>query len=308
MKVAAQISLLCISLAATALVAWATGCTGGNSGPSGDASSTAPPSIEGDHRDASSTADSGDTGGETAQATEKEGWGHLRGRFTITGAPEPAKLAITKDEAYCGKFTIVDRSLIVNPDGGLANVVVMLNLKRGVKPPQPHESYQATENANVLLDNIKCEFQPRVVLLRSSQTLEVKNSDPDPIAHNTKVEADPPINPILPPGQTITAKFKAGRLPSPVSCSIHPWMTAKLVVKDTPYMAVTDDQGEFTIENLPAGKWEFQVWQEKLGYVSKVNIGGKDAEWSRGLIEVTINGDETTDWGEVKLDYAKYKE
>jgi hypothetical protein len=289
-----------------ALVFCLDGCSGGDSG-GGGSSTSGSGSGAADTSDSSATDDGGsESTGETEVAV-KEGWGHLKGRFTITGAPEPAKVEITKDVAYCGKFTIVDRSLVVNANGGLANVVVMLNLKRGVTPPEPHESYAAAATSNVLLDNIECEFQPRVVLLRSSQTLEVKNSDPDPVAHNTKIEADPPINPILPPGGMVTAKFNAGRLPAPVSCSIHPWMTAKLVVKDTPYMAVTDENGEFVIENLPSGKWEFQVWQERLGYVSKVNVGGKDVEWSRGQIEVTINGEETTDLGEVKLDYGKYK-
>jgi hypothetical protein len=296
------------SFALCVLVLCIAGCNSGDSGGGGSSVSTSDSGNgAADTTDSSTTAegDSATTG--EAEAAVKEGWGHLKGRFTMVGAPQPAKIEITKDAAYCGKFTIVDRSLVVNANGGLANVVVMLNLKRSDTPPEPHESYAATASANVILDNIKCEFQPRVVLLRSSQTLEVKNSDPDPVAHNTKIEADPPINPILPPGGTVTAQFKAGRLPAPVSCSIHPWMSAKLVVKDTPYMAVTNDNGEFVIENLPSGNWEFQVWQERLGYVSKVNIGGKDAEWSRGQVEVTINGDETTDLGEVKLDYAKYK-
>jgi hypothetical protein len=41
--------------------------------------------------------------------------------------------------------------------------------------------------------------------------------------------------------------------------------------------------------------------------LQKVNVGGKDVEWKRGMVKVPINGDATTDWGNVKIDYAQYK-
>jgi hypothetical protein len=237
----------------------------------------------------------------------KEGWGHFKGRFTMAGAPKPGKVDVNKDEAYCGKFMLVDESLLVGKTGGLANVIVMVNVKRGDPGPKVHESYAANAKATITLDNFECRFVPRVVLLRTSQTLEVKNSDPDPIAHNAKIEADPPINPIIAPGGSIKAQFDSGRLPATVSCSIHPWMIGRIVVRESPYMAVTDANGDFVIENLPSGEWQFQVYHERLGYVDEVNIGGEAATWDRGVVTVPISGDETTDWGEVKLDYAKYK-
>lgn len=30
------------------------------------------------------------------------------------------------------------------------------------------------------------------------------------------------------------------RLPASVSCSIHPWMTARLLIRDNPYTGVTN--------------------------------------------------------------------
>jgi hypothetical protein len=245
----------------------------------------------------------------SAPAEIKDGWGHFTGRFTIAGAPSPEKIEIIKDEAYCGKFMLKNEALIVGKDGGLANVVVMLNLRRGDPLPEPHESYKMSESATIALDNLECRFTPRVVLLRATQTLEVKNSDPEPVAHNAKIEADPPINPTIAPGGSVMAQFRAQDSPAPISCSIHPWMTAKLIVKDSPYMAVTDKNGEFKIENLPSGEWRFQVWHEELGYVRFVNVGGDEIEWERGVIQVVpISDDETTDLGEVKLDFAKYEE
>ena len=241
---------------------------------------------------------------ETLVAAES-GWGDLQGRFTISGAPAPAKVEITKDEAYCGKFQLVDESLVVSESGGLANVVVFLSLKRGEAVPT-HESYAASADETVVMDNFQCRFVPRVVLLRSTQTLAVLNSDPDDIAHNAKIDGDPPINITIAPGGKITHKFKAQRLPATVSCSIHPWMIGRLVVKDTPYMAVTDKEGALVIKDLPAGKWQFVAWHERLGYVAKVDVGGAAQEWTRGQVDAEVKSGETTDLGEMKLDFANY--
>jgi plastocyanin len=45
-------------------------------------------------------------------------------------------------------------------------------------------------------------------------------------------------------------------------CSVHPEMSAYVVVVDTPYYAMTDSKGRFTISNVPAGKYRAQVWHE----------------------------------------------
>ena len=56
-------------------------------------------------------------------------------------------------------------------------------------------------------------------------------------------------------------------------------MKARLLVRPDPYFAVSDKDGNFEIKNLPAGtELEFQVWQEKSGYVEKAKIDGKDPE------------------------------
>jgi hypothetical protein len=42
---------------------------------------------------------------------------------------------------------------------------------------------------------------------------------------------------------------------------MHGWWVAT----DTPYYAVTDDKGNYTISNVPPGSYTVEVWQEKLG-------------------------------------------
>ena len=240
------------------------------------------------------------------QAKPDQGYGHFQGRFILEGAPKPAKLAIGQDAAFCGKFGLVDESIKTSADGGLANVVVFVLPDKNDGPPEPHPSYAKTAAAEVVLDNRNCQFQPRVLLVRTSQKFKATNSDS--ISHNTKIEYDPdPINPNILPGQSIKHAFpEEQRLPVSVSCSSHSWMQAKLVVRDSPYMAVTDDEGNFQIENLPVGKWTFQFWHEALGYIRLVNVGGRDADWARGRYEVSIDSEGVSRLGDVTLKMADF--
>lgn len=236
--------------------------------------------------------------GVTASAEE---WGDLTGRFVYDGTPPaPAPVTVTKDVEFCGKHKLVNEELVVGKDGGVKNIVVLLYLGRGDEAPAVHESYEKTAGDKVLLDNKNCRFEPHVALLRTSQTLVVGNSDP--IGHNSKFNtfANAPINPIIPAGSQIEQQFsQPERFPVGVSCSIHPWMNAWVYIADHPYMAVTDEEGRFTIKNLPAGEWTFQV-RHDTGYVQQVKVDGKPTEWSKGRLEVNIKPG-VNDIGEVRF-------
>jgi len=237
-----------------------------------------------------------------------EDWGNLTGRFVYDGkAPTPEPLSINKDHEYCGKPpTLVDESLVVGKDGGLANVAVWVRTK-GVKV---HPDYEKAATTKVTIDNKHCRFDPRIVVYRTGQPLEIKNSDTDGIAHNTKCElqANEGFNIQLPVGtsQDLKPLTNPESLPGSVACSIHPWMKGWLVVQPTPYVAVSDETGKFELKNLPAGsELEFQVWQEKAGYVDKAKVNGKDAGWTRGRFKYTVKAG-ANDLGEIKLDPKQF--
>lgn len=236
-------------------------------------------------------------------------WGTLKGKFVLGGdAPKANPIVITKDQEVCGKHALVDETLTVNPSNkGIQGIVLYMDVARGKKAPEAHPSYADTATAEVRLDNIGCRYEPHVILLRTSQTLVVGNKDS--IGHNTKVDTlkNRPINPIIPANGEIKEKFpQEERLPTKVSCSIHPWMNAIVVIKDTPYMAVTDADGNFVIENVPVGKVGFQVWQEKAGYIDSVTIGGKKTKWSKGKFEHDLKAGDN-DLGEIQVDLATFK-
>ena len=230
-------------------------------------------------------------------------WGHVRGRFAYDGEPPVRKpVTITADKDFCGKHKILDESLVVKPDSkGVANVGIWLYRARGDAKLPVHASYAESAKAVVNLDADGCRFNPHVCLLRTHQTLLIRNRNP--IGDSAKIDtlSNPPLNFTLPvDGEVRQTYLNVERLPARVSCSLHPWESGWLLVKDDPYMAVSDADGKFEIQNLPTGKWTFQVWHEYTGYVTQVKIGGKLSAWTRGRVEVPIKSGDN-DLGELVL-------
>ncbi len=242
-----------------------------------------------------------------------QGWGNLKARFVYGGeVPQPKPLQITKDQAFCGQFNVVDESRVVDPQTkGLANVVGFLYVARtATKKPNVHPAYEELKNKPVVLDNDKCRFTPHVAVVWTEQVMELSNSDD--VAHNTNIAtlnpANPPINQLIPAKKSIQHRFKQlETLPIPVACNIHPWMKGHVVVRDNPYAAVSNEKGEFYIENIPAGEWKFRFWQEAVGYLSKVEVNGAPKTWTRGEVTVKIQAGQTTDLGTVVVPASTFK-
>lgn len=242
----------------------------------------------------------------TAQAA---GWGDLSGQFILSGeAPKPKSLTPDKDVEVCGKHKLYDESLVIGPNKGIKNIVVYLYLKDGEKSPAIHADYDKTAKDEIKLDNDKCRFEPHVVLLRTTQTLLVGNSDS--VGHNTNISCldNKPENPIVPAGASVKFSFpKNERLPTNVSCNIHSWMTAKVLIRDNPYFAVTDENGKFTIKNVPEGKFTFQFWHEQTGFLAKeLKKDGKPLTWTKGRPEFTITP-KGFDIGKVEVGVGAFK-
>ena len=65
-------------------------------------------------------------------------------------------------------------------------------------------------------------------------------------------------------------------------------MNAYILVKDDPYVGITDGKGHLLIKNVPAGEWTFIVWHELGGYVNDVTIDGKPTKWPRGQLKLSV--------------------
>ena len=78
-----------------------------------------------------------------------------------------------------------------------------------------------------------------------------------------------------------------------IFCNIHPEMSAVVVVLGTPYFAVTEKQGDFTIPGVPAGHYVLHVWNENALPASLQALSRQvlvaDNSRSLGAIHVSLN-------------------
>lgn len=226
--------------------------------------------------------------------------GTVKIKFTLEGkAPTPDKLTIDKDAAFCAPKMLVDESIKIGSGGGVQNIVMYMFTTATKKAPDGKAAIAALAK-EVKVDNLGCRYEPRVTAMHTSQSLVIGN--PDPIGHNTKGDlfSNNPFNELIPAGGSVTKTFpKKESRPMPLACNIHPWMGGYLLIQDNPFFGVSNDKGEISIANVPAGDYTFVLWHEKPGYVVKANKGGKAVEWKQGKIEVKVAGD--TDLGEFTL-------
>jgi hypothetical protein len=234
-------------------------------------------------------------------------WGDLTLRVTYGGTPpKPKTIAFTSDIAVCGVGKL-DESLVVNAkDLGIANVALWLVPEKGEVVPE-HPSLTPSGDG-VSLAIKECRFEPYFLLMRP-QTLTIRNADP--IGFVPKVEFfgknnRPPSNVIPARGEISVVIADEEAAPVRVDCAIHPWMRSWLLIRATPYMAVSDASGKFSIKNLPVGKRKFRLWHERTGYIPYGTLDGSAVEWKRGPIEWEIKPG-ANDLGELKLKPEVFK-
>jgi hypothetical protein len=177
-----------------------------------------------------------------------------------------------KDTDCCGSER-PKPELVVDPESrGLKDAVVYMKTIEAGKP-------WSAEQKKVVLDQKKCTFESHVVLVAVDGELVMKNSDT--CLHN--VSASSPLNggfnDGVGPNQETVKRFKKPEFMK-VTCSVHPWMNALIVVMANPYYTVTNDKGEFTLTDIPAGKYTIFVQHQELGKVDKkgVEIEFKEGE------------------------------
>lgn len=234
-------------------------------------------------------------------------WGTVKGRFVVQGELENrAALALPVAVApFCGAG-LPNPGVQVDNKGNLKNVAVWLHVDRNAEAPQPHPSYAAKAKEKVVIDNKACVYDPHVVAVMVDQPVEFTNSDPVP--HNFKIEGfkNNGLNQLVPINGAFPHKFtQEERYPMNASCAIHPWMVGKIIVRESPYMAVSGADGTFTIENLPVGKHKLQIWHEVPGNVKEMIVAGKPYTDRRGLLEIDVKAGEN-DLGDLKINADQF--
>ena len=106
---------------------------------------------------------------------------------------------------------------------------------------------------------------PHVLAFPAGSTVKIVNSDG--ILHNihTYSEKNPSFNMAQPKFKKVIEQKVEQPEVIKVTCDAHGWMHGWWVATDTPYFAVTDDKGNYSIADVPPGDYTVEVWQEKLG-------------------------------------------
>jgi plastocyanin len=186
-----------------------------------------------------------------------QGRGTLRGIVRFAGTAPQMKPITVSAEACCKTIPpLAEETAIVNPNGTLRNVFVYLE-----GAPQT----DGTSLPAALLDQEHCRYTPHVLAVQVGQPLRIRSSDPT--MHN--VHFNPQYNQacnfaMTSPGAEVRTTFDAPEMIR-MKCDVHPWMTAWVGVFDNPYYAVTQEDGSFVIDKVPAGTYRLVAWHELYG-------------------------------------------
>ncbi|MBI1831601.1 MAG: hypothetical protein HYR84_09150 [Planctomycetes bacterium] len=174
-----------------------------------------------------------------------------------------------KDKAECafggGKHTKKQEWLI--KDGYVENVLV--SLKPGDEwEYEIDDKLKEKYKKEVVLNQPFCAYVPHVVgVYAGVQELVAKNDAK--ITHNTKIRGSTKGNGVLdsssiaPKGSHKFGVLKKENDPMPVECGMHSWMNGFIVTFDHPYFSVTNEKGEFRIENVPVdAELSIVYWHE----------------------------------------------
>ena len=190
--------------------------------------------------------------------------GSVSGTVKWNGKVIPAKPVVMATDPFCTKF-YAGKSAPLNErwkwgkNQTLQNVFVYVSKglegKKFEAPKTPHE-----------IDQVGCMYIPHVSGAVLGQKINIKNSDKT--LHN--VHGLPRINKEFNVGQPVPGMVhdaSAKDITKPelgifIKCDVHAWMSTYLHVMEHPFFAVSQDEGTFKIQGLPAGEYELSFWHE----------------------------------------------
>lgn len=118
----------------------------------------------------------------------------------------------------------------------------------------------AAPSPKVVLDQRNLAFAPHVLAIRVGTTVEFPNNDK--VFHNVFSFRDGKKFDLgmYPKGAVKRIVFDTPGL-ARLFCNIHPNMGAYIMTVDTPYFAVSNDHGAFTIAGVPPGTYTYHAWR-----------------------------------------------
>lgn len=194
----------------------------------------------------------------------------VRGKVTFTGpvpAPKEFELRRYPDREFCsavsdGNGHRLLKEVAIGPGGGLKDVIMVVE---GVERGKPFTFTDTEVEASL------CRFLPFITVVSDKRRLTVFNRDP--VLHDIQGYAydETGVDIVLhrpalhESGTADIVKLVKGRKVFTMQCGMHPYMQNWGYAIDSPYYAVTDLDGSFAIEGIPAGRYRLTAWHPHLG-------------------------------------------
>lgn len=170
----------------------------------------------------------------------------------------------THDLSVCKPFT---ETQVPSEKNGIGNAIVwLIGVETGPVDDSPRR-------VSLTLD--RCRLEPRVQRVPLGSTLMVRSRDGMmsrlTFTDLARAGADVATVTLNDVGQVVpTAVVTAHAGLVEVRDALHPWVRAYLAVAPHPFVLVTDADGEFRFDGVPAGSYTMVIWQEKTGVRTRV--------------------------------------
>ncbi len=189
--------------------------------------------------------------------------GTITGKVRYNGQPPgDSTVKVESHSSYCGEWYRTER-FIISKSGEVKWAVAMITRITGGK--------KLNTDTVITVDNEDCRFSPRVMAAIRGAELRLVNGDRVPhrvrldLLRNDRRER---IITIAVPLRGSTVRNKrilrdAGLIA--LQGVIHPFELGWIWSLPHPYAATTDENGVFTISDVPAGRYSLRIWHEALG-------------------------------------------
>ncbi|MCX6938478.1 MAG: methylamine utilization protein [Verrucomicrobia bacterium] len=113
------------------------------------------------------------------------------------------------------------------------------------------------------ISQIKQEYSPYVTAVRTGTPVEFPNLDT--IQHHIYSVSKPKRFeiPLYEPGRSEVVTFDQPGLVV-IGCNIHDWMSAYVLVLDTPWFGKTTADGRVSLADLPSGRYRLELWHPRV--------------------------------------------